>query len=236
MTNQIDVSAPLFRAVSEFQSREETRYYLNGVYVQKHPERGALLIGTDGHRMLIAHDVDGVCKKPAIISSSADTFRPIGKDPAIKLSMTEDGIVTCGHYRSIKSCIIDGTYPDWARVVRPLVDLAKKREHGKPVFEPASFNAQYLADFHKIHKHLSTGQSAVKVVSFDKKDPALVLIPNQPHVFGVLMPLHNHNDDFAVPAFMRLVLEPGNVTKLAAEPKAKAPVKKAKAKPRKKAA
>ena len=64
---KIDVNAMLFKAARECQSSEETRYYLGGVYVQPHPERGALLVATDGHRLIAIHDETGICEKPAIV-------------------------------------------------------------------------------------------------------------------------------------------------------------------------
>jgi DNA polymerase III sliding clamp (beta) subunit (PCNA family) len=61
------VNADLFRIVYSCVSTEETRYYLNGVHVEPHPVKGAILVATDGHRMLIAHDKDGSCSGPIIV-------------------------------------------------------------------------------------------------------------------------------------------------------------------------
>lgn len=204
---QIQVAASLFRAASEFQSKEEVRYYINGVYVQPHPDGGAVMVGTDGHRMLVAHDKEGVCTKPAIVQLEAAAYQPLGKDPELKLCVGADGIATCGHYRSVKNTFIDGTFPDWARVVKPVVELAKKRFHGKPQFEPASFNAKYISGIRKVTKALGEEGVAVRIVTFASAEPALLLIPSRSDVFGVLMPMLAECDP-AVPAFMRSILEP----------------------------
>src|SRR5690554_1106144 len=54
-----DVDASLFRVAAMFQSTEETRYYLNGVHIEQHQDEGVFLVATDGHRLLVAHDVSG---------------------------------------------------------------------------------------------------------------------------------------------------------------------------------
>ena len=55
----IRVNADLFKLVHAAISKEETRYYLNGVFIEPHPVGGAVLVATDGHRMLVAHDEKG---------------------------------------------------------------------------------------------------------------------------------------------------------------------------------
>lgn len=53
------VSADLFRRAMYAQSNEETRYYLNGIHIEPCAEGGVLMVGTDGHRMLVFRDVNG---------------------------------------------------------------------------------------------------------------------------------------------------------------------------------
>lgn len=55
---QCVVSADLFRRTLFAVSTEETRYYLTGVHISPAPEGGAVLVGTNGHFLIAAHDPD----------------------------------------------------------------------------------------------------------------------------------------------------------------------------------
>jgi DNA polymerase III sliding clamp (beta) subunit (PCNA family) len=212
----ITVDARLFIACAKVQSSEEARYYLNGVYVQPHPEKGALLIATDGHRMMVAHDEDGECSTPAIVRLPKDALAFKFKEPHVepKLSVDSDGIATLATFRSENSVIIDGTYPDWSAVVRPMLENAKKRFYGKEMLGAASFNGKYLSDFGSIAAFLKNEKTApIRVVSHNEHDPAIILFPGRVNVFGVLMPMRTSVPGNAIPSFMKEVLEPSRKTK-----------------------
>lgn len=209
----ISVSANLFRAAAECVSTEETRYYLNGVYVSPHPKKGVLLVATDGHRLMCIHDEDGKCDKAQIIglqakhidakSLKAMRVAMPGEEP--RLSVDNEGVATFGTFRSLKSCIIDGTYPDWPRVVAPM--LAKAKE-GK--FAPATVNQKYLNAFGKIAVMLSSDghpNSPFRVVSHSDADPLLIRFGSCDNAFGVLMPMRSSIPN-ELPMFMQPVLEP----------------------------
>lgn len=50
-----------------FQSKEEERYYLNGVYIEAAGNDGAVAVATDGHRMVAFHDGAGFTSAPCIV-------------------------------------------------------------------------------------------------------------------------------------------------------------------------
>lgn len=212
MTEQIKIDGQLFRAASVCVSKEETRYYLCGVYVQPHVDGGALLIATDGHRMFVARDPNAVCTKSAIVSLDKEAHLSLAralKVGDVSISITNEGIASFATYLGAKSTFIDGTFPDWPRVLRPILELAKKRFHGKPVYDVASFNGDHLGSFGKISALLTPSASvAIRLVSFSEGDPALILFPNEPNAFGVLMPMRTTNPESALPAFMKAVLDP----------------------------
>jgi hypothetical protein len=45
-------------------SREETRYYLNGVFIEPHKDGGAVLTATDGHLLVTLRDPHAICVGP----------------------------------------------------------------------------------------------------------------------------------------------------------------------------
>ncbi len=103
-------------------STEETRYYLNGIYMHAHD--GALrTVATDGHRLALsemalpagAEDLPGVIiprKTVAEIRRLID-----GSDGDISLSVSDAKIRF--HYGDavLTSKLIDGTFPDYDRVI-----------------------------------------------------------------------------------------------------------------------
>jgi hypothetical protein len=218
----IRIDACLFRAADLCRSFEETRYYLNGVYVQPHPEKGILLTATDGHRLICIYDENGECSEAKIVNIDAkaidqkalDSYRKeIAADkpkesPKVEITIDEAGIVSVGTYRSIRPCFVDGTYPDYRAVLKPVLAGAREQK-----YTPANFNNRYLADFGKIGAVLSPDGNksvALRVVSFGDGNPALVRFGTMDHVFAILMPTRaGASNEF--PIWMKPILEPAPV-------------------------
>jgi DNA polymerase III sliding clamp (beta) subunit (PCNA family) len=209
----IEVSAAYFRAAAECQSNEDTRYYLQGVYIQPHPVKGAILTATDGHRLISIYDEEGTCPAAKIIAidrreidARAIAAMKKAKILSPKVCVDDDGIATIGTYRSLKSCVIDGTYPDWKAVLKPVLAGCKE---GK--FMPASFNHTYLAEFGKISAMLSrSGEdiaASIRMISFSESDPTLIRFGSDDVAFAILMPMRATTSN-SVPSWMRPILEP----------------------------
>ena len=210
----IRVNANLFRMVYTAVSKEETRYYLNGVKIEAHPEKGALLIATDGHRMVVAHDEAGVCEGEAIVAIPAfvraqcrnakmfKPFRVLEIDPERRTASlrevtpeekgrpekTEDIVTAYG-------VIIDGAFPDWRRVVPA---------GGPSTGEYAAFNPRLMKEIaalgEDIKRTMNTSEFAMKIECRSSTDPVVIRFGQAP-VFGVLMPMR-HAISGWVPPFM----------------------------------
>ena len=105
-------------------STEETRYYLNGVYV--HECDGALrFVATDGHRLIrrdVMPDNRAENVEPAIIPSSTVKHmrRLTGESPKgakVTLAIGARRVALSVGDARLVSKVVDGTYPDYARVV-----------------------------------------------------------------------------------------------------------------------
>lgn len=65
------IKASYLLAALPFISTEETRHYLNGVFIEPLPEgEGVAVVATDGHTLFAARDADGVAPGPAIFPVS----------------------------------------------------------------------------------------------------------------------------------------------------------------------
>ncbi len=103
-------------------STEETRYYLNGIYL--HADDGKLrAVATDGHRLALADMAlpDGAQALPGIIiprKTVAEIRRLIdGTDTPIEISVSDAKIRFQVGTAVLTSKLIDGTFPDYKRVI-----------------------------------------------------------------------------------------------------------------------
>lgn len=107
-------------------STEETRYYLNGIYLHvANTEDGATLraVATDGHRLAqVEQDVpEGAAGMPGIIiprKTVGEVRKLIDElEGAVSVSLSETKIRFQFGGAVITSKLIDGTFPDYSRVI-----------------------------------------------------------------------------------------------------------------------
>ena len=106
-------------------STEETRYYLNGVYLHVADEDGQKLraVATDGHRLArIDTDLpEGAAEAPGVIvpRKTVGELRKLleDDDAEIAVSVSETKIRFSAGDLVLTSKVIDGTFPDYSRVI-----------------------------------------------------------------------------------------------------------------------
>lgn len=106
-------AAGLFGPVAFAISTEETRYYLNGVYIHN-TDAGLVAVATDGHR-LARHTVPTVGDIPAVIVPR----KTVGIVPkgALTVKLSQAKIQFVAADVTITSKLIDGSFPDYDRVI-----------------------------------------------------------------------------------------------------------------------
>lgn len=120
----------LLAAVKGAVSTEETRYYLNGVYLHAH---GDLLraVATDGHRLYRqdvalpagALDMPGVILPRKLIDIVGKLFRAKATPETVWIGVCETGVRLRFDHVTITSKVIDGSFPDYQRVIPTGNDL-----------------------------------------------------------------------------------------------------------------
>jgi DNA polymerase-3 subunit beta len=106
--------AGLVAPVKFAMSNEATRYYLNGVHLHSTAEAGIRAVATDGHRL--AHNTaSGVPNIPAVIVPS----KTVGVVPSgpVDIGLSKTRIRFAADDTIIVSKLIDGTFPDYQRVI-----------------------------------------------------------------------------------------------------------------------
>lgn len=129
-TSNFSAPAPMLRRLfdkSKFAiSTEETRYYLNGVYMHvAQGEGGQVLrcVATDGHRLarIDAPLPDGADNMPGVIvpRKTVGELRKLLEDDEAKIavSVSETKVRFATPAITLTSKVIDGTFPDYSRVI-----------------------------------------------------------------------------------------------------------------------
>lgn len=144
MKYEIAESSVLRAAIAVLPGRHEIRYYLQGLYVNYQTGR---VVSTDGCRLLVSPLFE-----PDVDDTPPQILKFIGKNPSIPKgadrvvldtdakTMTaykKDNILAVYPYE-----ILDGTYPDYARVIQGY------ESEGAAVLD-YGINAEYLADVQK---------------------------------------------------------------------------------------
>lgn len=107
-------------------STEETRYYLNGVYMHSADSGGGKVlrcVATDGHRLarIDADMPDGAADLPGVIvpRKTVGELRKLleDDDADIAVSVSETKVRFATNDITLTSKVIDGTFPDYTRVI-----------------------------------------------------------------------------------------------------------------------
>ncbi|MEO0329161.1 MAG: DNA polymerase III subunit beta [Pseudomonadota bacterium] len=107
-------------------STEETRYYLNGIYFHTVEDEGEMqlrAVATDGHRLARSQSAapDGAAGMPGIIvpRKAVGEIQRLVEDPdaAVSVELSETKIRLSVGETVLTSKLIDGTFPDYNRVI-----------------------------------------------------------------------------------------------------------------------
>lgn len=181
---QAVVDLRVLAALSLFASKDDTRYYLQGVCIEVE-ERAVTYIGTDGSRLLVyredlapdeeSHSLEGAFIVP---TPHCKHFK-LDKDDDGRATLrpADAGRLTLAHgFMDVTFLPIDGVYPHWRR------SLPRVAASGVP----AQFSIKLLSDLGKICKQLELGPP---FIAHNGEAPAFVWFSGRPNVLGLLAPL-----------------------------------------------
>lgn len=131
----------VLKSVSAAMCLEETRYYLNGIYFDG-SVNPPVIVATDGNRLhlrdLQCTKVNDICNMKHIVSAATiDVLVAIAKDADDVVVRFDDKKVyfDCASF-SVVSELIDGTFPEYARVIpRPDLKWIKIKFDTVPVID-----------------------------------------------------------------------------------------------------
>ena len=180
-------------------SSEETRYYLCGVLVEIEA-RSVTYVATDGHRLFAHREELGEGEEPNTLlghfiipmkSCRAIKLRKKATDAAM-LSQVDDGgmlLAYLGERHYFKP--VDGTFPNWRRVMP---------KRGGEAY--AHFDGKLVASFSAIAAALGDDKGSPRICPMDANSPALVVFHGREDTtFGVIMPMRGEKVARIVPAW-----------------------------------
>lgn len=183
------INLRILGAIVAFASKEETRYYLNGVSVEFTP-RAATYVATDGHRLVAYYDELGpddaaneLLGAFIIPTPHCKPFKLGKDDPAdAKIFGESNTRLTIAHeFVDVTFNPIDGTFPDWRKVVPP----------GQPSGVLAQFNLDHFATLKKFAKQVGLPNP---FIAHNGPEPAFTWFAGHANVFGVIMPMRIEGD------------------------------------------
>lgn len=175
-------------ATALHQSTEETRYYLNGVYVEPYRGEhghGARLVATDGHRLSVSYDPGAMVSDDTgasvILPIDKSLYRHLTNRKAERAAWDGETLTVFDFNDSplgMAPCRpIDGTFPDWTRVV------PSECSHSSPGI---AFDPKLLATYEKIAK--AFGEACLHITP-NGDGPAWITLGGVKSWHGVLMPM-----------------------------------------------
>lgn len=197
------INKEAFIKVNAFKSKEDSRFYLQGVYITP-ATRGVYLIATCGHKLALWHDKTGTIEgKPQIIRVDKNLISSLKKDKITEnIQITENEIALVditwswlqqkpfkevtkkSSFNELSGFFIDGTFPDWERT------FPSRSGKGQliPIPIPSiSVNAKYINEF-------ALGERTTASVNFTfygEKSPVVIRNYKFPEFLGLLMPIKN---------------------------------------------
>ncbi|GEM_PF-1349106 len=206
------VNPKYFAAIELYAAKNDVRYYLNGVRIEPHPQLGAVIVATNGHRLAAIHDPDGWCEEPIIVGDIPRSLVAACKAKGNELtftapkqlwvSKTSAVVMGCDDteppqdpfnpmaLHATRITLIDAKYPDWRRV-------APTKRANTPGRFP-SMNPKYLAELHEaasilVPNHKKWG-GAVRLEAQDEHSSIIARIPHfelLERFFALIMPLRD---------------------------------------------
>lgn len=159
------------------------RYYLAGVSIESDSNSRAVICATNGHILFAAKSAIENYSIPNLIVPIDTLKRALTghKSETVELEIGERTAIN-----GLQFAPIDGTFPDWRRVI-PENGINSEKCAGD---KPAHYDPEYVSTMGKIAKALGHKTLAAKIHQNDTS-PALVTFDAESACIGVLMPCRN---------------------------------------------
>lgn len=187
-----------------FMARNDIRYYLCGICIEKADQGGVYLIATDGHSMAVVYDATGTIEgeQHVVISAQSELIAAAKRAKTIagleqqvlltgkrvRIALEFDSTGSGESYVQAGDSLVEGNYPSWRKVTPDFSKLKRGALTGDE-----GINATYLARCAKL-----SGGKGFSGLSFWQEAPRKAVIIQAsavPEMFVIIMPMMGDSDD-----------------------------------------
>jgi hypothetical protein len=188
----IQFQAKYLPALLAFKQKHGVRFYLDSIRIEPHPDGGAVLVATDGTRMMVIHDSQAVCAEAANITVRYDAARFCkGKSNIVTIDASDRLIVANEegelYVQPGKATfeMKDLKYPEWRTVVPKFSELKTAVAD--------YFAAGYIEAVVKAHPNYKKAGALmpghVRFWQAGKNQCMAVEFAGHPEYLGIIMPI-----------------------------------------------
>jgi hypothetical protein len=199
-------------------SKEESRYYLQGVHLKKVGDNEVDIVATDGAKMLVARtrvsdDVPDWLENGLTISSLGLSKRLALSDAFVTIGVTRGSqsvkIVT-DNGDILRARVVDGAFPSYSRIIDGVGDLREDPERQPMDFDTIGFDGRYIKQLGEISKLVCNGEGGYGIRQYrGEEDSGAFMLFDFSGAAGVLFVLGQLRiDDKKFGAGAATVLEP----------------------------
>lgn len=238
------VTPRIFAAIDNFAAKNDVRYYLNGICIQRNPAGGIVVVATDGHVFGAIDDPDGwiadghnelIVARPTKRMVSAIKGKHKSLVPVDRLLIMKNcQVLACGEdvppfdsasVFSDASEIIDAKFPDWRRVIPKRLVAGESEPEAAPPAAPY-FGHTKLGQFVAAAEMLCEGKAGssayMHTETFGPSAGSIVRISTstiEPGRFiGVIMPMRVDGVELTMPDWTKQEAAPAPIPAPAPEP------------------
>ena len=207
------------QAAALFASNDETRFVLNGVFVELRKGHQPLMVATDGRRLTVIEteavqednkeEGSFILRKDFLgrVFTLAKSFKcdelkleiipqPGNKSPKAAVTLFSKRLASTMVLDGGTDSLIEGNYPNWRDVV--------PKPDAKPSQGVVCAVSQFIVDYEKAFRLLKPGNctSIIMRPTIDNLGPIEVFLTGTPNFYGVLMP-YRIIDPIKQPAFVK---------------------------------
>lgn len=216
-----------YKALSHIVSKDETRYVLNGIFLEVHPNGTITATATDGRRMLVVDITEeqkeqgcpmimGRMILPLIPLAVFNGQFPAKREKSLYLSLAKDDHLTCEVFPwmgfkapRMNIRLIEGVFPN----IKAIIQAAIKAVPSK--FSSLSLNPELLNELFVAMNDYSPKCGITLVATGDSvdtnggaMDPYLIKCNGSPNIFGILMPMRGGNTAITPDFLAKMVEDP----------------------------
>jgi|GEM_PF-6022871 len=181
-----------YREAGLFVTTEESRYALHSLRIEPHPEKGVLVIATDGHSMAVFHDTGGECEREGVTLVFNKSLSDMCTGERILEVPDDESARLLDRGREVvrfSGIVEPGEFPDWRKVL----------PKWSPDVERNDYNPEYLERCAQAsgapYAHLAIWSGSSDTESNNPKPRAAVVIEyERDDCFFLVMPMRQSSD------------------------------------------